>query len=940
MNVTEYQSAARDVLSIALSRGFNPVTKTSIDVKYSLPDPLAQGGKTYEYITVSFTRPTGTQGQIWLDPNRASSTFGQFQVYNSGSWTSIGAGNLQANPETLVANTSPVNLNISGNSTVLTNLGGTNILPGMISTLRQCYVISGLVNDGNPMYMTGTDNTARLQSEINHAMYDLGISRIIIPSGKYCFSDTIHLGYGANTLLDGSPYVSILLEGASDTTVNTGAGSTIMIYTGPKDRPAFALTALHQGRMRNLSITAGSGYVGSTSLGADFFYYAGLTESWRVPGSNSVSTWVNPAWSVAGTGPGTSGGMSGGAGAGTGVSTTAPWCAIAVDPYTNSTPYSTAYPDVTFPTGLLQNSFMLAPYQYGKPSSTDMQFEDLFISGFYVGIAVAPGGATNQSDFCRYDRLWIQNCTYGISVNGSNPRENSLKDSYINQCHTAISTGMHCTVGNGSSGQWGAAVINTAFDRSIKWFHFNNVGAQYTGPVTFLNCYSENTYMIGTYGRVLTGSQPDDNSVVLQSCAVNFNHNDQRGVPGAIIEVSDCAGLTINACAFQGYQGAFSMLSMPNHTSVTGMTRFKKSGTPTSLYEKIADNGSGGGMVMRTFNDLSFGDYSAKYISWDTSGTSNEIYCQNSQPTTGTKPGNWYASSFYGSRMMSRVTNPRIGSAFAMSSAFSNYATSLTGRILTLNWNSGRSVQNLALNGYGPGDIIQLQNTGYVFYIYSSTNATLSAVMMTGWAVNSSNVIAAGGAGTTGNGTVTDYTMTGNNFVAQTVTVTFTSSTAFTVSGSVQGAMGTGTVGTTFNGTGGFGFKIKAGTTAFATNNTITMTVTYAYSNGWAPDGTYVINTMCTRAYTPGTYVVGTTSSGTNTITACGDDSGSNTNVATALPIGCTIYADAVYDNTFTNCGPITANSAGTVTLTGNATQSKTRALTLAVINLANAANP
>jgi len=796
------------------------------------------------------------------------------------------------------------------------------------------YLVQGLINDGNRLNHTGTDNTAQLQAEINYAIYTLGVSKIVIPAGNYVISDTIHIGYGIASVRDNSPYISVAVEGASGCGVNTGSGGTNFLWAGPFDRPMFAITGGRQVRLRKMALQGSCGYFSSGTVGEDYIHNQGLEASWNVANSYSVTTWLNPAWSVAGTGAGKSGGINGVAGAGTGTSITAPWCAIAVDPYAASTPPSPAYPNVTFPAGLLSPSFLASPYQYAKANSSDTQFEDLFISSFNAGIVICPNGESNQSDFNKFTRLWIQNCVYGISVNGSNPRESSLMDSYINQCFYAICTGVHCTVGNGSAGQWGAAIVNTAFDRNIKWFYFNQVGAQYTGNVTFLNCYGENVYAIGNYGRANTGSNPDDGNIVLQSCMANFNHTGVRGVPARILETSSPAGLTIIGGSFAGYIGAFSCQVMTKQASITGMARFKKSGTPASLYEKIGDNGSGGGVVMQCSGNYSFGDYSAKYTSYDTSGTSSTSWCQNIQTTSATNLGNWYAHSFTGSRMGNRVFNPRAGSSVNMSAAFSNYTTSLTGRILTLTWNSGRNAQQLALNGYGAGDVFQEQVTGYVFYVYSSTSTTLKAVMMTGWAVNSSNVNVGG------NGTASSYTMTGNNFVPQTVTVTFSSPTAFSVSGSVQGAMGSGTVGTAFSGTGGLGFTITAGSTPFANGNTITMTITYAYANGWAPDGSYITNHMNTRLFTPGTYVVGTGTSASNSITACADDSGSNTNVATALPVGVVLYADGIIDNQFTNCGAITANSGGTITLTGNATSTKTRQLGLAAYIVADAANP
>lgn len=89
----------------------------------------------------------------------------------------------------------------------------------------------------------------------------------------------------------------------------------------------------------------------------------------------------------------------------------------------------------------------------------------------------------------------------------------------------------------------------------------------------------------------------------------------------------------------------------------------------------------------------------------------------------------------------------------------------------------------------------------------------------------------AGGAGTpayggsnVGNGTVSALGATGAT-VAQTVTLTATSATQFSVVGSVSGALGTATVGTPFT-SGQLDFTVNAGSTAFAVGDTISIPTT------------------------------------------------------------------------------------------------------------------
>jgi flagellar hook protein FlgE len=78
--------------------------------------------------------------------------------------------------------------------------------------------------------------------------------------------------------------------------------------------------------------------------------------------------------------------------------------------------------------------------------------------------------------------------------------------------------------------------------------------------------------------------------------------------------------------------------------------------------------------------------------------------------------------------------------------------------------------------------------------------------------------------GNTGNGTVTDLSPTAAT-VPQTITLTATSATQFTVTGSVSGALGTATVGTPFTSSQA-NFTIAAGSKAFASGDSITVATT------------------------------------------------------------------------------------------------------------------
>lgn len=76
----------------------------------------------------------------------------------------------------------------------------------------------------------------------------------------------------------------------------------------------------------------------------------------------------------------------------------------------------------------------------------------------------------------------------------------------------------------------------------------------------------------------------------------------------------------------------------------------------------------------------------------------------------------------------------------------------------------------------------------------------------------------------TGNGTISNL-VADTALVAETTTITFTSATAFSVTGSVSGAAAAGTVGVAYD-NGNLNFTVLAGTTAFAASDTFTIVST------------------------------------------------------------------------------------------------------------------
>lgn len=104
--------------------------------------------------------------------------------------------------------------------------------------------------------------------------------------------------------------------------------------------------------------------------------------------------------------------------------------------------------------------------------------------------------------------------------------------------------------------------------------------------------------------------------------------------------------------------------------------------------------------------------------------------------------------------------------------------------------------------------------------------------------------------GNTGNGTFGTIAVQDAYTVTETVTVTFTDATHFTVSGSVSGSLGTGVCGTEFKGPNSTSYKVKftitAGNTAFVEGDAFTIALTAAGAN--VAEGILATDTDATSA--------------------------------------------------------------------------------------------
>lgn len=566
----------------------------------------------------------------------------------------------------------------------------------VINELRITPQMFGAAGDGN------VDDTKAIQKAIDFVSYKSKDREAYFPGGMYKITNTIHLGYGVNVA--GSPYVTLRISGTSG---GRGTQGTKIIPT-MRDRPAFAVTSGRQVRIGNITFV-GDSYVQAT---------AKLLFPTKVAAANEKSTWRNPKWPASAT------------------SETAPFAAIAIDPYAGPTPF-TPYPDVSFP------SFLPKSSQYNKPPTSDLMISDVVITGFEVGVVLSPSGSNQQTDFMRFDRMWIEYCTYGISVAHTDSREVSLKDSYISSCHTGITTGAHGM----KLGNWGGAVINCAFDRVVQWFDFSDPAYPRTGPIKFISCYGENVWRLGNFGSLSapTGSSRDTN-IEFDHCTVKFQHAEALGIPDYILFASNRSYVTFSGGAFAFFQGTFSLRGAMNHFSFENGTVFENNSVRTQEYEMLADNATGGGIVMSNSSGQNLRikpqSFFIKHTAYD---GNSKVIRELSEPaeSSAARIPPIYAKEVIGANGTSsggmgltRSTATPFAYTIRTKSGFN--AIALTDRDLSLTFPANWSEINFMQRGGNPGDIIVDLESGAIFYVYSRTGQVVRAKLQNNYRISGS----------------------------------------------------------------------------------------------------------------------------------------------------------------------------------------------------------
>ena len=531
------------------------------------------------------------------------------------------------------------------------------------------------------------DCTPYIQQAIDDAIYrqntavTLGNEKVRLPGGKYCTYDTIHLGYG-------DTFHSVVLEGDGYVYRHANQFNGALIETQFNDRPAVAVQGARGTAIRGISV-------------ANEDYAAFIAqEKLATPGcpidDTDPANWHDPNGNANQD------------------STHAPFCGIAIDPYSGNRP-TVSYPDVNYPSFLPQT-------QYGKSQSSHVVIENCFIRGFPVGVVVQPGDFDAQADYVKVRECRIEYCKWGISAGNSQGRCTGIQDNIFAFMYTCLTNRTH----GKKRGQFAGTVSNNAVELAIQFVDFRE---HYAQPITFTNNYLENIWKIG----YIQFSSSNEKGYIFDACEFGFHlQDDIRGHPARVIDggaVGDFWPIHFRVCNFREFKSVCGLSTGPTLDDCS----FESEGR-TELYEKYAHNVLTGGVVTPFFRK----------------GTRNVLKSRRYNLDTGNLEGAIGTTSDY--KLTRRVhCIPVMADNVSAQGIKRDNLLLPYGRILPYNKSSttctlnGREMTMVChtsidwffmVNGLEPGDVIWDQDGGSVFFIKSRVGDTITAELQNNYRIN------------------------------------------------------------------------------------------------------------------------------------------------------------------------------------------------------------
>jgi hypothetical protein len=293
-----------------------------------------------------------------------------------------------------------------------------------------------------------TNDQPAIQKTIDTVIANQGqFKQIFFPQGNYVISSPL-IAYKWT----GSAYAQVCIDlvGESSFWEASGTGSIIK----PNFRNTFALgVQIGKGlRIKNLQF---AGLFTSPSPASDYDYY-NLSFSAYTDGVSRDSL-------------------------------NSPYAGIAIDPFASSTPSDGGYP------GLNGGGGGLNWYRgSGSGGSTGIEIEDVFITGFVVGIITSPSGLTSNAELININKLQLASCKIGVA--GSQDQEKANKASFVGcwgPVHTVFGTSQY---GAQTPGNWIIDTVNIA-GKTIRLVDFANNSGYF--PCWVTNVYAESLGEVG-----------------------------------------------------------------------------------------------------------------------------------------------------------------------------------------------------------------------------------------------------------------------------------------------------------------------------------------------------------------------------------------------------------------------------------------------------------
>lgn len=500
-------------------------------------DPLS-GGKIYTYAAgtttplTTYTSRTGlvpNTNPIILDaagrtPEQIWSTEGSLYKYvvktstdvTIRTWDNIGGSLVSSDLATDLASTSD---NTKGDALIgfkQSNASGfaANATARTVNTKLQEIVSAkdfGAVGDGV------ADDTTALQNALDYVCYTARC-RLYIPAGTYRITQTLQVGYGTTGgSVTGNGFVSadIFGDGVKFRAESQFTG-TVIVST-QTNSPAINFQQNLATTMRDIAfVGANYNYLLSNRMGA-----WGLTPAECPLLDDTVAAnWVDPALPASAS------------------SRYAPLACITTDAYYGARP-ATSYPDVTYP------AFLGTQTQWNKNGITQrVTLENVFISGYVVGLVTYPSGGDQNGDFISMHNSLVEYCQRGISISHTQARQFTMLNTEIRNCYEALNTSAY---GN-QTGKPCFEVYGGTFDRCINVF---NVVANTSGPFVLSGCYGEALYRLGDY---FTTSPAQPSSGLISGCSFSFAKQQFSGAPVSMIG-GNKGKININNTEFSAFTG-------------------------------------------------------------------------------------------------------------------------------------------------------------------------------------------------------------------------------------------------------------------------------------------------------------------------------------------------------------------------------------------------